>query len=93
GEDAARTWLEDMIANDVVTDIASNGDVLKAVNDGEIEMGLINHYYWAGLAAELGVDNMKAQLIFPKGDDPGGLFNATAVGITNTGADNPAALA
>ncbi|HUF98520.1 MAG TPA: hypothetical protein VMM60_10360, partial [Ilumatobacter sp.] len=27
------------------------------------------------------------------GDDPGGLFNATAVGITTGGAENPAALA
>ncbi len=93
GEDAARQWLTDMIANGVVTDIESNGDVLAAVNDGEIPMGLINHYYWGGLAAELGAENMTAQLTFPKGDDPGGLFNATAVGITTTGEDNPAALA
>jgi len=92
GEDAARQWLEDMMANGVVTDIESNGDVLAAVNDGELEAGLINHYYWGRLAAELGTDNMQAQLIFPKGDDPGGLFNATAVGITNNGADNPAAV-
>jgi len=93
GEDAARQWLEDMLANGVRTDYTSNGDVLEAVNNGELPLGLINHYYWAGLAAELGADNMKAQLIFPKGDDPGGLFNATAVGITKRGADNPAAAA
>ncbi len=93
GEDAARQWLTDMQANGVRTDIESNGDVLAAVNDGELPMGLINHYYWGQLATELGAENITAQLIFPKGGDPGGLFNATAVGITNTGADNPAALA
>lgn len=93
GEDAAREWLEAMIANGVRTDIASNGDVLAAVNDGELALGLINHYYWAQLADELGAENMVAQLIFPKGGDPGGLFNATAVGITTGGADSPAALA
>jgi iron(III) transport system substrate-binding protein len=93
GDDAARQWLEDMIANGVRTDIESNGDVLAAVNDGEQPMGLINHYYWGALAKEIGEENMNAQLIFPKGDDPGGLFNATAVGITQGGADNPAALA
>jgi len=93
GEDAARQWLTDMMANGAVTDIESNGDVLAAVNDGEVPMGLINHYYWGALAEELGAENMKAELIFPKGDDPGGLFNATAVGITNTGETNPAALA
>ena len=31
--------------------------------------------------------------MFPTGDDPGGLVNATAVGITKNGGDNPAALA
>lgn len=93
GEDAARQWLTDMIDNGVVTDIESNGDVLAAVNDGQIPMGLINHYYWGALAEELGAENMTAELIFPKGDDPGGLFNATAVGITKNGAANPAALA
>src|SRR5690606_34388147 len=44
------------------------------------------------LAAELG-DGITAQLVFPEGDDPGGLFNATAVGVTGRGADNPVALA
>jgi len=32
-------------------------------------------------------------LVFPSGDDPGGLVNATAVGITSNGGKNPAALA
>ena len=36
---------------------------------------------------------MTAQLIFPTGGDPGGLFNATAIGITVNGSDNPVALA
>lgn len=93
GEDAARQWLLDMQANGARTDIESNGDVLAAVNDGEVPAGLINHYYWGGLAAELGVENMTAQLVFPSGDDPGGLFNATAAALTKNGADNPAALA
>lgn len=93
GDDAARQWLADMQANGVRTDIESNGDVLEAVNNGELPMGLINHYYWGALAAEVGAENMTAQLVFPKGDDPGGLFNATAVAITKGGAENPAALA
>jgi len=94
GEDAARQWLSDMQANDVVTNIESNDDVLTAVEAGEIPFGLINHYYWARSLEEAGgADNRSAQLVFPTGDDPGGLVNATAVGITVNGADNPAALA
>jgi len=93
GEQAAERWLRDMIANDVRTDIKSNAEVLRAVHEGEVAIGLVNHYYWGALAAELGEQNMRAKLVFPGGGDPGGLFNATAVGITVRSAANPAALA
>jgi iron(III) transport system substrate-binding protein len=94
GEDEAREWLEAMQDNGVVTDIESNGDVLAAVERGDIEMGLINHYYWARTLEETGgAEERAAQLVFPTGDDPGGLVNATAVGITVSGEDNPAAQA
>ncbi|NLA36766.1 MAG: iron ABC transporter substrate-binding protein [Actinobacteria bacterium] len=93
GEDAAEQWLEDMIANEPVT-FEGNNDVLKAVDAGDVPMGLINHYYWGRLAIERGgADKLTAQLIFPKGDDPGALVNATAVGITKKAGDNAAALA
>ncbi|MFN7149849.1 MAG: iron ABC transporter substrate-binding protein [Microthrixaceae bacterium] len=92
GEDAASEWLDAMIANEPQT-FESNGDILEAVNTGELGIGLINHYYWARMVPEVGgVENMGSQLIFPEGDDPGALVNATAIGITNTGAENPAAL-
>ncbi len=92
GEDAARQWLEDMIANGAKT-YEGNVDVLEAVNRGEIAIGLINHYYWVQMAAELGgFDKMDAQLIFPKGDDPGALVNATAVAVLSGAADDPVAL-
>jgi iron(III) transport system substrate-binding protein len=93
GEDAARQWLEDMIANGAITTYESNGDVLAAVNAGEVPIGLINHYYWAQLLDEVGPEGMTAELVFPDGDDPGALVMATAVAITAHGADNPAALA
>jgi len=92
GEDAAAQWLDAMIANDTQT-YASNVDILEAVENGDIGLGLINHYYWARMAAEVGgAENMTSELIFPEGEDPGALVNATAVAITQKGADNPAAL-
>jgi len=90
GEDAARTWLEDLIANEPITDIASNGDVLEAVEAGDVAIGLINHYYWARDERQ---PNLTSKLVFPEGDDPGGLVNATAAAITKGSADNAAALA
>jgi iron(III) transport system substrate-binding protein len=92
GEEAASEWLDAMIANDTQT-YASNVDILEAVDNGDIGMGLINHYYWARMANEVGgAENMDAELIFLQGEDPGALVNATAVAITETGADNPASL-
>lgn len=91
GEDAAKAWLEDMIANGAQS-YEKNGEILDAVNNGDIAMGLINHYYWARSQPELG-DDLVAELIFPTDGDPGGLVNVTAVGVTTTGADNPAAQA
>ena len=92
GEDAAREWLEAMIANGA-QEYSSNGDVLTAVDNGEIAIGLINHYYWARLLAEVGEDGINSQLVFPTGGDPGGLVNATAAGILRGGAEHPGALA
>jgi iron(III) transport system substrate-binding protein len=93
GEDAARQWLDDMVANDVQT-YESNDDVLAAVEAGDLPMGLINHYYWAQLLGEVGsTENMTSRLIFPEGDDPGALVNATAVAIMKGSADDPAAMA
>ncbi len=44
GEDAAAAWLRGMVANDVAT-YANNNAIVEAVGRGEVEMGLVNHYY------------------------------------------------
>lgn len=90
GDDAARTWLKAMIDNGTDTSFENNGDVLEAVNNGDVAIGLINHYYWARHENR---DQLTAKLVFPAGDDPGGLVNATAVGVTALGSENPDAIA
>jgi iron(III) transport system substrate-binding protein len=92
GNEAAREWLEAMKINGA-QEYASNDEVLAAVDNGDIAIGLINHYYWAQLLAEVGEAELDAEIVFPKGDDPGGLVNATAVGILEGAADSEAALA
>ena len=80
GDDAARAWLEGIAANDFQS-YEKNGLVLAAVNDGTLGIGLINHYYWFQLAAEVGTENMRAQLKFADAGDPGALVNVTGAGI------------
>lgn len=92
GEDAAQRWLEDMIANDVQL-YSNNTAILEAAQAGEIQVGLINHYYWYRLEAELGADGMRAQLVFPEAGDPGSIVNVTGAGILAGAQDDPDAIA
>lgn len=80
GNDAAAAWLEGMADNDVQT-YEKNGLVLEALNEGSLEIGLINHYYWYEKAAEVGAENMRAQQKFADPGDPGALVNVTGAGI------------
>lgn len=84
GEDATREWLQKLADNEPKT-YAKNGDLLKAVEAGEVELGLINHYYWYAQAAEKGADNLRAQIKFGADGDLAALVNATGVGILTKG--------
>jgi len=80
GEERTRKFLDDLKANDVKT-YNDNALILKAVNDGEIDLGLVNHYYWFQLAAEIGEDKMVARNHFTLNGDPGALVNVAGVGV------------
>lgn len=92
GEDAAQEWLEGMVANDV-QNYSNNTAILEAVQAGEVQIGLINHYYWYRLESELGTDAMRAQLVFPEAGDAGSIVNVTGAGLLSGAADDADALA
>jgi iron(III) transport system substrate-binding protein len=52
-----------------------NGAILEAINNGVVETGLLNHYYWFAQAAERGTENMRAQLSYPEAGDVGSIVN------------------
>jgi iron(III) transport system substrate-binding protein len=85
GDDAAREWLEGMVANDVVT-YPENTAVVQAVIDGEIAMGLVNHYYLNEFRAEDA--DIEAENHYFEAGDVGALVNVAAVGILNS-SDQP----
>ncbi|WP_296666642.1 iron ABC transporter substrate-binding protein [Demequina sp.] len=92
GEDVAREWLDGMVANDVQT-YPKNTAILEAVQAGEIQIGLINHYYWYQALAELGEDGMRARLSFPEAGDAGAIVNVTGAGLLAGASDDADALA
>lgn len=84
GEEAAAAWVEAVAANDPEL-TENNLGTLDLVNTGQVQLGLINHYYWFRQAAEVGADAMRAQLKFLPGD-PGGIVNVTGAAILENAA-------
>jgi len=79
GEDAAEEWLRGMKDND--TQVYENNVAIRdAVAKGEIEVGLINHYYVAEAVAEEGAD-YPVGVFEPPGGDPGALVNVAGAAV------------
>jgi iron(III) transport system substrate-binding protein len=87
GEDVARDWLEGMLANDVVP-FENNAGIIEAVARGEVEVGLVNHYYLYRFLAE-DPDFNVANHYLP--GDVGGLVNVAGIGVLATSDQQPAA--
>ena len=78
GEDATREWLEGMVENGAVT-FADNETARDAVEAGEVDLALINHYYIEQAKDEEGEDYPVAAYHPPNGDI-GSLINVAGVG-------------
>ncbi|MFD9522498.1 iron ABC transporter substrate-binding protein [Streptomyces sp. NPDC059979] len=80
GDDATRTWLKGLKANEPKV-YDNNLKVLDGVGKGEVSLGLVNHYYWYEQVAEKGESKVKAKIHFLPGGDPGALVNVAGVGV------------
>ncbi len=88
GDEAARRWLEAMIANDVKV-YAGNSAIVEAVARGEITAGLVNHYYLYQHLAQKDANAPLANYYFPGG--AGALVNVAGAGIVDTSRNKAAA--
>lgn len=79
GEQAAQDFLAAMKVNAVLFE--KNGLILQAVEDGVVDAGLINHYYWFELENEKGVGNMKSELVWFEDQDAGNLINVAGAAV------------
>ena len=87
GEQATADFLAALKENAVFYE--GNGQILEAIEAGEVAAGLINHYYWFEKAAEIGRENMKSKTAWFAPGDPGNLVNVAGVSLLS---DNPGAL-
>lgn len=88
GEEAARRWLQGIIANQP-RKYPSNVPAVEAVAAGEVDVAFVNHYYLHRLKAERGPEYPVENAYLKRGD-AGSLINVAGAGILaasrNTGA-------
>jgi iron(III) transport system substrate-binding protein len=78
GDERTRQWLEGVAANEPHL-YENNLQQLEAIADGEIDAGLVNHYYLHEIREERG--DVPVENHFFRTGDPGSLVNAAGVGI------------
>lgn len=82
GEQATLEWLKAMKTN--ATIYRGNGTVMKAVNAGQIDGGVIYHYYYVGDQARTGENSKNAELLYFKHKDPGAFVSISGAGVLAT---------
>jgi len=90
GDDRTKQWLEEMVDNGAVA-FPDNVTIRDAIAKGEIDVGLINHYYVAQAISEEGPDYPVAVYFPPKG--LGSLLLLTSVGVLESSDRKPEAFA
>ncbi|HEY6731360.1 MAG TPA: extracellular solute-binding protein [Solirubrobacterales bacterium] len=90
GDERTKEWLEAMVDNGAVA-FPDNVTIRDAIDDGEIDVGLINHYYVAQAIAEEG-PNYPVAVYFPPGG-LGSLMLLTSVGVLESSDRKPEAFA
>jgi iron(III) transport system substrate-binding protein len=79
GTATAESWLKGIAAN--ARTYPDNETVVAQVNNGESDLGPINHYYWYRLRAELGASGIHSALHYYAAGDPGNLLNISGAAI------------
>lgn len=80
GDEKTKEWLTGMVINDA-KEYSNNSTQVVAADSGEIDIGLVNHYYLHRILAEKGSLNAKNHHLNEGG--PGSLMMVAGVGILN----------
>jgi iron(III) transport system substrate-binding protein len=89
GKATAERWLRGLQANSKL--YPDNETVVAQVNAGESAVGIINHYYWYRLRAELGAGGMHSALHYYAGGDPGDLVDVSGAAVLKSSSHRAAA--
>jgi len=89
GRDFAKSWLEGIKANGPKIYL-KNSAIVEAIDKGEINIGLVNHYYVWEVSESLGRP-VKAKIGFFAPGDVGNLINVSGAGVLATSKKQKAA--
>ena len=84
GTEAATRWLAAVKANAGSNIFPDNETLTNEVNEGHVELGVINHYYWYRQRAEVGADAMHSAIATFAPRDPGYVIDVSGAGIIST---------
>jgi len=87
GDPAAKAFLAGLKANAKAYE--DNEAVAAAVNRGEVQVGLLEHYYWYRLHEELGDAGTHSELQYFADGDPGGLLAVSGAAVLASSKHQP----
>ena len=82
GEEKTSNWIKGLLVNDIKI-YPKNTPQVQAVHDGEIDMGLVNHYYLYRFVTEAGED-FKARNYHIPSAGPGALVMVSGASVLKT---------
>jgi len=91
GSTAALAWLKAIKSNAGSHIYPDNETLTSEVNSGQVEIGLINHYYWYRLRAGIGAAAMHSALHYFAPGDAGYVLDVSGAGILASSSHQPAA--
>jgi iron(III) transport system substrate-binding protein len=81
GETAALAWLAGLKANAGSDIYPDNETLINEINQGHVEIGVLNHYYWYRERAEQGAANTHSAIAFFAPKSAGYLIDIAGAGV------------
>jgi len=81
GKEAALAWLRGVKANAGSHSYPDNESLTDMVNRGQVQIGLINHYYWYRERDQVGAKNTHSAIAFFGPRDPGYVLDVSGAAV------------
>jgi iron(III) transport system substrate-binding protein len=91
GKAEALKWLEGVKANAEQHEYPDNETITARVNSGQIAIGIINHYYWYRLRAEIGASQMHSAIAYFAPRDAGYVIDVSGAAVLKSSKHQQAA--